>query len=78
MLVHRTDLGVAGHVAFEEPGGQVVAQQAGPRLTLGEGHEVILLGGGKHPLKGVVSGREPLLAQLFLGSVRSRSGGSHR
>jgi hypothetical protein len=64
-------------VAFEEPGGEFVPEQAGAGLALNEGDEVILLGPGEHAFKGVVGGGEPLLPQLFPVRAGRRSRGNH-
>jgi hypothetical protein len=64
-------------VALEEPGGQLVAEQAGAGLALEEGDEMALLGLGEHALERVVGGGEPLLPQLFPVVARGRSRGGH-
>lgn len=56
-------MGVAAHVASEEPGGEFVADQVRTGLALEEGDELILL--GEHAVEGVGSGGEPLLPQSF-------------
>jgi len=76
-LLGGAGLGVAADVAFEEPGRQVVAEQARAGLALEEGDEVVLLGVGEHAFEGVVGGGEPLLPQLFPVRAGRRSRGSH-
>jgi hypothetical protein len=70
-------VGVVADVAFEEPGREFIAEQAGAGLALEEGDEVILLGVGEHAFKSVVGGGEPLLPQLFPVRGGRRGHGRH-
>jgi hypothetical protein len=71
-------VGIAAHVLFEQPGREFVAQEHGAGLPLGEGDEVVLLGGGEHALEGIVGRGEPLLPQLFSVIGRGRRGSHGR
>jgi hypothetical protein len=65
-------------MAFEQPGREVVAEQAGTRLALEEGDQLILLAAGEHALKGIIGSGQPLLPQLFPFRAGGRSRRGHR
>jgi hypothetical protein len=56
-------LGIGGHVLFQEPAGQFLAQRAGQLLPLREGDEGVLPLGVKHLLEGGRGAFKPKAAQ---------------
>lgn len=76
--VARAGLGIVGHMPFEQPGSQFLAEQAGPVLALAEGDELVLFGRGQHALKDVGGRGQPLLPQLFPRVIQGRNRRSHR
>jgi hypothetical protein len=56
-------LGIGGHVLFQEPAGQFLAQRAGHLLSLREGDEGVLPLGVKHLLEGGRGPFKPKAAQ---------------
>jgi hypothetical protein len=65
-------------MAFEQPGREVVAEQAGTSLALEECDQLILLAAGEHALKGIVGSGQPFLPQMFPCRARGRSRRGHR
>jgi hypothetical protein len=65
LLLVGSSGGVGVDVLLQEPGDEVVAQQAGAVLALAEGDQGILLGVGEEPVESVTGTLEKLLTQLL-------------
>jgi hypothetical protein len=65
-------------MAFEQPGREVVAEEAGTGLALEESHQLILLAGSEHAFKGIIGSGQPFLPQLFPVRAGQRGRWGHR